>query len=323
MKRVGASGAAPVTPAGAAEVLGEDAASDLTVVRVPPARVPPLETWSPRRLEAPRYLLSTDVVSQRVAWRPVYVGGLVPEHSPRWQDDVWIAPSKTDLTPGAFVFTVDGAWAGMAVNHRGLIAIAPPDVVMARAEGAIMSGRQLAATLGVDIARLTAPLAAAAGAESGVIVTWVDPAGPAAGQLAATDVIETVDSVRLHDVDEWDARVRRLVPGHTLELGGRRRGTSFTTRLIAAAAPAAPVTDGLGLVLRVVRGSGASVVSVQPGSAAARAGIQAGDTLSAFDGVIAPTPAQVERAYDASAGGRAMLVGVRRGDVHLVLALER
>ena len=50
-------------------------------------------------------------------------------------------------------------------------------------------------------------MASGTGAQAGVVVTWVDPQGPAAGHLAATDVIEAIDDESLFTYEHWRARV--------------------------------------------------------------------------------------------------------------------
>jgi membrane-associated protease RseP (regulator of RpoE activity) len=64
-------------------------------------------------------------------------------------------------------------------------------------------------------------------------------------------------------------------------------------------------------------------VRVDSGSAAARAGIQAGDVLTLIGETERPTPAAVNRAFQAMPEDGALLVGFVRGQSHHVVALEK
>ena len=68
---------------------------------------------------------------------------------------------------------------------------------------------------------------------------------------------------------------------------------------------------------------GVEVVRVEPGSAAFRAGLEAGDVITRFGEVEAPSAAQVSGVFAAAPDDRPVLAGVTRGDAHLVVALER
>jgi len=78
-----------------------------------------------------------------------------------------------------------------------------------------------AATIGVQVQPFTPPLSAALGANSGLVVAWVDANGPAAGQLAPTDVIERVDDRPLTTMEQWEAREASLTDGESVTLTAR------------------------------------------------------------------------------------------------------
>jgi S1-C subfamily serine protease len=65
------------------------------------------------------------------------------------------------------------------------------------------------------------------------------------------------------------------------------------------------------------------VVRVQPGSAGHRAGLAVGDVITVFGEILVPTPSQVTRSFAAMREGERQIVGVTRGDAHIVTALER
>ena len=305
-------------------VLARDAASGLAVIRVTAAQAVALPLWSPQRLRYPRYVLVSDVTRAGTSLRPVFVGSLYPATSLMWSESIWAAPAQTDLAAGAFVFTSDGTLAGLAIEHEGRPAILPAEAVIRLAERLVREGTRVGGWLGVEVQELTAPIAAVSGAGAGVVVTWVDPRGAAAEGLVVTDVIEAIGLEGVASVEHWEARLARLGAGDSLVLTVRRRGEPLEIELTAADPPPLPIeTDLLGLTMRVVTQVGAEVVGVESGSAAARAGIEAGDVVTLIGEVERPTPAQVTQAFQAAPDDAPILMGVTRGDRHRVLALGK
>ena len=319
-----AGGVAGMPPAADAMVLARDPATGLAVIRVPAARAVALPLWSPQRLQYPRYLLVSDVSRPGTSLRPVFVGSLYPATSLMWSEPIWAAPAQTDLATGAFLFTNDGTLAGLAIEHDGRPAILPAEAVIRLAERLVREGTRAGGWFGVEVQELTAPIASVAGAGAGVVVTWVDPRGAAAETLAVTDVIEAIGPEVVASVEHWEARLARLGTGDSVVLRIRRRGEALEIELTAADAPPAPIeSDPLGLTMRTVPLVGVEIVRVDPASAAARAGIAAGDVVTLIGEVERPTSAQVTQAFQAAPEDRPLLVGVTRGDRHRVLALGK
>ncbi len=319
-----ASGAAGAPPAADPVVLGRDRASGLAVIRVPVAPAVALPLWSPQRLQSSRYLFVSDVSRPGTSLRPVFVGPLYPAANLMWSESVLAAPAQTDLATGAFVFTNDGTLVGLAIEHEGRPAILPAEAVIRLAERLVREGTRVGGWLGVEVQELTAPIAAVAGADAGVVVTWVDPRGMAAEVLAVADVIEAIGPEVVASVEHWGARLASLGTGDSLVLRVRRRGEPLEIEITAADPPPAPIeADLLGLIMRTVPRVGVEIVRVDPGSAAARAGIAAGDMVTLIGEVEWPTPAQITQAFQAAPDDRPILVGVTRGDRHHVLALGK
>ena len=161
----------------------------------------------------------------------------------------------------------------------------------------------------------------ATGATSGLIVTWVDPRGPAAGALHPGDVIEAVNGGAISTTDDWDVQTARLGADQTLVIGVRGSSGRRDVPVVGSAMPAADPAS-LGLTLRSLPGIGAEVVRVDPGSAGDRSGLLAGDVISRVDSTDAPTPAQVRQAF-ASPRERPLFIAFTRGTTHQVTALDR
>jgi hypothetical protein len=307
-------------------ILARHMASGLAVIQVPPAAAPVLPAWSPQRLQYPRYFIVSDVSPEGASLRPVFVGALSRVTSVRWSESIWAAPAGSNLGPGVFVFTTDGTLAGLAIEHEGQPAILPAEGLMRAAERLLRDGSRGGGWLGLQVQGLTPAVASITGATGGVVVTWVDPEGPAGSSLRATDVVETIGGQPLSGQDDWDAHASRLSPGDQLLLGVRRAGEVQEIQLTAGQHPLSPPpfeTDELGLTMRAVPRVGVEVVRADPGSAAARAGIVAGDVITLVGDADNPTPAEVTRAFVASPSSSALLVRVARGDRHHVLALEK
>jgi hypothetical protein len=305
-------------------VLARDPASGLVVVRVP-SQVPasPLVPWTPRRLEQPRYLVASDVSSPRVSLRPVFVGSLDPMESPLWSEPIWAVPGRSDLAPGSFVFTNSAELVGLVFAHDAEAVVMPAATVLAEADRLLNTPRGPVGTLGLQVQALTASVASVTGAPVGMVVTWVEQDGAAAGHLMVGDAIEAIDGRALATPQHWDVRLARLLAGEMLTLRVRRRGEVQEVALTAAPVESPPVSRALGLTLRGRTGIGTVVARVERASAADRAGLAAGDIITRVADVHAPTPAQVTRAFASVREGQRVMVAVTRGDMHLVTTLER
>ena len=307
-----------------ASLLARDPASGLAVVRVP-GQVPGSSPvpWIPRRLQQPRYLIATDVSPKGVSLRPAFLGSLNPMDSPLWAEALWAVPERSDLAPGSFLFTSNGELVGMVIAYGAERAIVPAATLLAEADRLIERPRPTAGTLGIDVQALTEPVAALTGAPLGVVVTWVQRDGAAAGHLVVGDVIEAVDGRTLATRQHWDVPMARLSAGATLALRVRRRGEVFDVALVATAAAGQPASRSLGLTLRGRTGIGAEVLRVQRASAADRAGLAVGDVITLFADVPAPTPAQITRSFASVRQGQRVMIALTRGDAHHVTTLER
>ncbi len=325
-------------------VLARDPVSGLTVFRVPPGPDPTLAMWSPRRPQAARYLMAVDVSRERPSMRPVFVGALRTATSPAWPGALWAVPARTDVDAGSLLFTIDGELAGLVVDHDEARAIVPGDVLRAavdrlqqqdvsRVPGSVGLEVQaltpaIAAALGVDVGAGGAGEAGrAGGAGAGVVVSWVDPRGSAAGRIRVGDRLEGfVDGGAVSPLTPsvWAVRMDRLTEGDTVTVRVHAFDAARPTEdvSVAAARLPPPLRSELGLTLRMVSGQGALVVSVVPGSVSERAGLEPGDTITLAGVHRRPTPDLVVRAFAGATPDRPLLVAVSRGTVHRVLALE-
>jgi hypothetical protein len=305
------------------EVVAQDSASQLTVFRVPADDGPELTKWSPRGLQYPRFLIAADVSRDGTSLRPVFIGALDSIVSPLWDGPIWAVPAHTDLHKGAFVFTAEGEFAGLAIEREGRLAIVPGDVVVATANRVAQQGARAHGWIGVQVQSLTSRLAATMGVSTGALVSWVDPRGPAAELLSPLDVIEQIDGNPVVTIEYWDRRAAGLAQGDVIALTVRRGSERRDVRLTAARKPAPPARWPLGLTLRTIGEVGVEVLRVDPESAASRAGLQLGDVITAAGDIGAPSASQLMRLYAAAPDTAPVLVVVARGENHRVVALEK
>jgi len=307
-----------------AQVLAADAASGLTVVRLPaPSVTSPPVPWTPGQPQQPPYHVATDVAPAAVSLRPIFVGSLDPIASPLWPDLLWTVPERTDLAPGSFLFTGNAELAGLVISHGGGLAIVPGGTVLAEAERLLTTPPRPPGAIGIDVQDLTPGVASVNGAAVGVVVTWVDADGAGREQLMAGDVIEAIDGRAVATRQHWEVRAARLAIGEALSLRVRRRGELRDVALVATAPAVPPASRSLGLTLRARTNVGAEVIRIDSGAAADRAGLTPGDIITLVADVPAPTPAQVIRSYVSMARGERVIVAVTRGDSHFVTTLER
>jgi hypothetical protein len=319
----------PVLPspprATGAALIALDPASGLAVVRVPAGSVSALPApWTPRRLDRPQFLMATTTIGQRTTLHPVFIALLEPMPTALWPSPLWSVPQSVNITPGSFLFTTIGDFVGMVIERGGRRAIVPAPVVLAEAERLVADLTPASGDVGIHVQSLTPDLAAATGAKAGVIVTSVDPGGVAGEHITTGDVLESVNGQPLRTAEEWRVRMARLRATELLSIRIRRAGQTREVHLQAPVAPLPPERSGrLGLRLRRAAKVGSEVLAVDPGTAADRAGLIAGDRITLIGTTTAPTPAQVEAAFAAAEEGKPILVGIMRGATTMVTTLSR
>jgi hypothetical protein len=300
-------------------LVAHDPVTGLSVLRTSSSDLPPIRTWTPQRIDYPRYVLVSDVSQGRFSLHPVFVGHLSVSRNSAWSADVWGMSSYAAAPNGTFVFTISGLLAGLVIGQPEAPAIVPADTVITLAQRLLEEGQQPPGWLGIDVQPLTPQISTATDITSGVIVTWVDPQGPAAGKLVATDIIEVAGERTIQTIADWEAGPARLTAGEVIGFRIWRNGRKEELELTALPPPAAPESSRLGLTMRVRSEVGSEVLSVEEGSVAMRAGVAVGDVVTRIGDIAAPTPAQVTRAFAAKEG--ALLVAITRGTEHFVVGL--
>jgi hypothetical protein len=109
-------------------------ASHLELLPLPEADVASLATWTPRIFDYPRYLVAVEIVEGSLSLRPVFVGSLVPVESRDWNGSIWRLPPGVGLSPGTFLFSIEGLLAGVTVEQAGALSLVPAPLVLESAK---------------------------------------------------------------------------------------------------------------------------------------------------------------------------------------------
>jgi S1-C subfamily serine protease len=293
----------------------------LALLDVPagPAIVPRSSTGA--TVDVPAYLAIGEPSAAGASLRPVFVSRADATSDPRWRTTV-LALGIEPAAAGRPLFSLGGEFIGLLLPGDGGVTLLSAADVMAAVTRLQAGGSVERGTFGFSVQPLTRPLAAATGTSAGVVVTLVDPDGPAAASLRVGDVIEAVNGQRAADLDTFLARVSAAQAGLRLVLTIVRAGTrSETTVVTSPERPAPPGESTLGLTLRTLGGVGTEIVVVTPGGAGSRAGLRAGDLVTHLNGEERPTAAAIQRAWTSAEAP--LVLGIRRGVQPVVVALAR
>jgi S1-C subfamily serine protease len=313
------------------EVVGSDRPTGLTILREsgksgPPA-LPIFEGPPPR---SARYLMAAESTPAGITLRPFLARGVTEKVVKGWRQPLWRLPATAVAGPGTVLFTTNAEFVGIVVNDQTEMALAPAETILDEMDRLLTRSNRTAGDLAVEVESVTADVGALVGVQSGLIVTWTDPAGPAAKVLHAGDVIQQIDGQQVSTADDWLLSTARILEGDEVQLRIVRAGMPQEVRLMAAAAPRPSPSPRqvdtervrprgeLGLDLGTETGQGISVRSVAPGSRADEAGLRVGDLITRAGSLNAPTPAQLRQAF---AKGPVLLT-VTRGARHHMLALQ-
>ncbi len=314
----------PLTGAEAPVIVFRDGRG-LVVLQTPAASgaggVPPLQASATR--PGPRYVAVVETTSAGHAIRPVDLGRTDLLADPRWSDPLLgVAAVQQTVSPGSAVFSLDGTCIGLATESAGRVMIVRAQTLRNIAEGA-PPAPAVRTDLPLEVQPLSPSLSRASGADRGVMISHVRDSK---SELAAGDVIQSIDGIDVSTVGGYQLVAQSRKPGAEVTLAVVRRGRPLTATVRAIEADAATEATSQrepGAVLRSVPGTGTEVVTVEPLSTAARAGLHRGDLIVQADGVSAPDAATLTKMFDAAKPGTFLLLTIRREGHHQVVALEK
>lgn len=315
----------PATSAGA-DIIGRDLVRGIAVIGSASAddSVVTPRTGTPRT--GPRYVVSLEATAQGPALRPVYVGRTGLFEDPRTSTPFLTLEAVQHALPrGAAIFSLEGIFLGLVTDTGATTLLISGDFLRTAAETAERTSAPQLADLGVDVQDANSALLRAAGAEFGVVVNHIRAQGVTNGGLQPGDVILSVDGNEVRTAAEYHQIEQSRRPGQPVTLVVVRRGErrEITHRAGSRGADQQEAPGELGLVGMAVPGAGIDVVSVRPGSAAARSGVRRGDLIVTVNGQPAGSVAALSRSFRSIPAGGALLISIQRGQQHRVLALEK
>jgi hypothetical protein len=316
---------ADVKGTAAPTIVARDAARNLIVIKPDsPGAIVNLPS-APQR-PGPRYVAVAEATALTSAVRPIFVGRTDLFADPRWPEPVLsVAAVQQTLMPGSAVFSLDGAFVGLASESGGAVTIVPGNMLREFAAAAPATLNSQSA-LPIEVEPLTSVLARAAGTDKGVMVSYVSPTVPSASNIASGDVVQAIDGIGITTVEGFQQVAQSRRPGARTTLAVVRRGKPHTVTLagneIGFREPWT-MPNAHGVVLRSIPNVGAEVIVVQAGSPGERAGLKRGDVIVSLDGHQAPEPSRIDRSFAAAHSSDVLLLTILRDTAHRVVALEK
>ena len=334
-----------------AKVLGEDAKTDVAVLKIEARDLPVVPLGSTRALRAGEWVAA---MGSPFGFENSVTVGVVSAKGRSLPDDGYVPFIQTDVAvnpgnSGGPLFNARGEVVGInsqiysrSGGYMGLSFAIPIELATKVQEQIVATGKASHARLGVAIQEVNQSLADSFKLDrpEGALVASVDPGGPAdkAG-LQVGDVIRKVAGQAIVSSGDLPALIGQSRPGDKVALEVWRHGKreEISARLGDAAEKPARVAEvdqaapgqqpKLGLALRPLqpqelRGSGASsgLVVEQSSGPSARAGVQPGDVLVAINGTPVKSVEQVREAVAKSDKSVALLI--QRGDSRIFVPVR-
>lgn len=334
-----------------AELVGRDPATDMAVLRIDADGLTEIEIGDSEQLLVGDFVIAIGNpfgLGQTVTSGIVSALGRSGINPQGYEDFIQTDASINPGNSGGALITLDGKLVGIntaiiSPNGGGNVGVGfavPVNMAMAVMDQIIRFGEVQRGRLGVAIRDLTPDLAEALDIDitSGAVIVSVEAGTPAdRADLAAGDVIVALDGNALDNSADLRQRIGLRRPGDTVEItyvrdGDRRsvmvdlaEGEGFRPQLgsstideVFAGVRLVPVDRSHPAAGEV---SGVGVVEVAPGSRAARAGLQAGDVITAVNRSPVGTIRDIERALGDDP--RAVALSVWREGRLILLVLQR
>lgn len=303
-----------------AHVVGRDPQTDLAVIRVDAKGLPAITFASSAKVDVGDRVLAVgnpfgigETVTTGIVSAKSRRAGLGLAYEDFIQTDAAINPGNS----GGALVDIDGRLVGIntaILTHsggsQGVGLAVPADLVRHVVDSLVQHGKVVRGYLGVGVQDITPELADSFGLKNraGALVADVQPNSPAArAGLASGDVITAIDGQPVDGASHLSLVVGESSPGAKLALdllhNGRPEHLTVTAALkpgesVAGTTPAAAgddqgVLNGVAVddidpaarqeINLPARLQGAVITNVAPDSAAARAGLRAGDVILEID----------------------------------------
>lgn len=311
--------AAPGTPS----VVSRDDRRGIAVFAVDsrPGDVVTPRSGAPRT--GPRYVAVLEGGTTAGTVRPAYLGRVELVEQPRFEEArLAVSAAPQTIPHGAAVFSLEGRFIGLADARSGSTTIIPVEALTSVATSAATAPIAIN-DLGLEVQALNPALSRATNAAAGVIVAYVRGGGRAADVITTGDVIRAVNGIATESVEAFHAAAAAVLANAPVTFDITRAGKSATVTVAQASSPATSVPTNAGFSLSDHPDRGVVVAGFAPEGPIARSGLQLGDVLVAVNGQRVGTAEAARRAIEDARPRATLLLTVRRGTAHTVVALER
>ena len=295
-----------------ARVLGVDKRTDIAVLKIDATDLPAVDIGQPDKLKVGEWVAA---IGSPFGFENTITSGIVSAKARALPDENYVPFIQTDVAvnpgnSGGPLFNMDGEVVGVnsqifsrTGGYMGLSFASPIDVAMKVKDDLVQNGKVTRGRIGVQIQDVNQALANSFGLPKpqGALVTSVEPGSPAEkAKLRSGDVVLGVNGKQISQLSDLSGAISATKPGDNARLQVWRDGKSLDIdvkvvelveqKLVMSKRDDSQTSEKLGLTLRELdpgeraqlkTGGGLLVENAK--GAAARAGIQAGDIILAFN----------------------------------------
>jgi serine protease Do len=333
-----------------AKVIGVDRRTDVALVKIDARDLPTVRIGDATKARVGEWVAA---IGSPFGLENTVTAGIISAKSRSLPDETYVPFIQTDVAinpgnSGGPLFNMAGEVIGInsqiysrTGGYMGLSFAVPIDVAMKVKNDLQKYGKVSRGRLGVTIQGVSQELADSFGLKKaqGALVAVVEPKSPADKAGVKTgDIILAVDGHDIENSVDLPRVIGETRPGTTVNLKVWRQGGTQELRASLAEAPAEKVARAdseskakpskLGLALRPlteeerkqIEAEGGLLVEQSEGPAA-RAGVQAGDVILAFNNQPVKTVDQLRRLVDRSRGSVALLIQREGNKIYVPIRL--
>ena len=295
-----------------AKVLGIDKRTDIAVLKIDAKNLPAVKIGHASNLKVGEWVAA---IGSPFGFENTITSGIVSAKARALPDENYVPFIQTDVAvnpgnSGGPLFNMDGEVVGMnsqifsrTGGYMGLSFAIPIDVAIQVKDDLVRDGKVTRGRIGVQIQDVNQALANSFGLPKpqGALISGVEPGSPAEkGGLKSGDVVLGVNGKEINQLSELSGAIAATKPGNTARLQVWREGKSrdidvkvaeLMEQKIAGNSGADSQTSAkLGLTVRELAPDERAQLKTEGGlvvqnvtGAAARAGIQPGDVILAFN----------------------------------------
>ncbi len=295
-----------------ARVLGVDKRTDIAVLKIDATDLPAVDIGQPDKLKVGEWVAA---IGSPFGFENTITSGIVSAKARALPDENYVPFIQTDVAvnpgnSGGPLFNMDGEVVGVnsqifsrTGGYMGLSFAIPIDVAMKVKDDLVQNGKVTRGRIGVQIQDVNQALANSFGLPKpqGALISGVEPGSPAEkAKLRSGDVVLGVNGKQISQLSDLSGAISATKPGDNARLQVWRDGKSLDIdvkvvelveqKLVMSKRDDSQTSEKLGLTLRELdpgeraqlkTGGGLLVENAK--GAAARAGIQAGDVILAFN----------------------------------------